>query len=449
MEDIDLSSIQFTLGTVTKLFQPFTWEVLIGLIVFIILLICSALISGSEIAFFALSPKDEEEIKKAQNRTTKLIKELLKTPKKLLATILIANNFVNVGIVVLSTYIVAQLFNFSAFPILGIIIQVIVITALILLIGEIIPKIYCTKKTLRFAYFMAKPLKVLLRTFQPISYVMVRFTTLIDKKLDKRAEEITMKDLSEAINITTQGKHSEEETRILKGIVQFTDIDASEIMKSRLDVIAVDIKTPFEELRQTILDCAFSRIPVFEDTFDDIKGVLYTKDLLPYLDKTNGFEWQKLIRDTIFVPENKKINDLLQEFREKKIHLAIVVDEYGGTSGIVTLEDILEEIVGEISDEFDQISDDIHYKKINEGQYIFEGRTPINDFCKVLKIGYNYFDEIASESDSIAGLMLELTEKIPQKGENTSFKDFSFTVIDADNRRIKKIKVVQNQSNKT
>lgn len=427
-----------------NILQPFSWEIGISLLVFAILLICSALVSGSEIAYFALNPSDEEKLSNDKSRKAQLIRSLLEKPKKLLASILIANNFVNVGIVILSAHIVAELFDFSNFPILGMVIQVIVITALILLIGEIIPKIYSTKKTLSFAFFMSRPLYVMVRVLQPFSYFLVRGTTIIDKKMAKKSAEISMEDLSEAIDITTKGQHSEEETRLLKGIVQFTDIEASEIMKSRLDVVAVDIETPFHELLKVILDSAFSRIPVYEDSFDNVKGILYIKDLLPYLDQQDFTNWTELVRPAIFVPENKKINDLLQTFREKKIHMAIVVDEYGGTSGIITLEDILEEIVGEITDEFDEVADDIQYKKINDNQYIFEGRTPMNDFCKVVKISYDYFDEVKGESDSMAGLVLELTERLPDKGEEVAFGDFSFVVIDADNRRIKKIKVIQN-----
>ncbi|MFA8299015.1 MAG: gliding motility-associated protein GldE [Hyphomicrobiales bacterium] len=443
MEGADIESYLHLLSTAQGIWNPITWELALSFLIFIVLLVFSALVSGSEIAYFALSPADEEKINTSKSTNSGIIRSLLERPKKLLATILIVNNFVNVGIVILSSYIVAELFNFRNSPVLGIIIQVVVVTALILLIGEIMPKIYSTRHTLKFARFMARPLSILLRVFHPISSVLVRSTTIIDKRMAKKFGDFSMEDLSEAINITTNGDHSEDETRILKGIVQFTDLDASQIMKSRLDVIAVDIEMSFSEMMNIIRSNGFSRVPVYEESFDNIKGILYVKDLLPYLGKDNGFDWTLLIRKAMFVPENKKINYILQEFREKKIHMAIVVDEYGGTSGIITLEDILEEIVGEISDEFDLVEEGVQYKKLIDGQYIFEGRTSINDFCKVLRINYDYFDDIKGESDSLAGLILELIEKIPEKGEKTNYKDFEFTVVDADQRRIKNIKIIQ------
>jgi gliding motility-associated protein GldE len=351
-----------------------------------------------------------------------------------------------VGIVILSAYVSAMVFNFSDFPILGIIMEVFAITFMILLFGEIMPKIYSNQKPVVFASFMAIPVQYLMKIFYPLSSLLVRSTNFIDKKLAARSQTISMTDLSEAIDLTVQQQNDEDdETKILKGIVKFTDIEVSEIMRSRMDVIAISSDSGFQEVIGIVTESGYSRIPVFQETFDKIEGILYVKDLLPHLDQSSDFKWQKLIRPAFFVPENKKINDLLQEIREKKIHLAIVVDEYGGTSGIVTLEDVLEEIVGEISDEFDSPEDDIEYNKIDDNQYIFEGRTSINDFSKILDIDAHLFDQVKGEADSIAGLMLELHGKMPEKNTVVSFLDFDFKVLTVDKRRIKMINVTINR----
>ena len=423
--------------------DEFSIGILIGLLIILFLLFCSAMISGSEIAFFSLNPAQLKDIESRETTTSKLILAHLQRPKRLLATILIANNFVNVGIVILSAYVSAMVFNFSEFPILGIIMEVFVITFMILLFGEIMPKIYSNQKPVVFASVMAIPVQYLMKVFYPLSSLLVRTTSFIDKKLAARSQTISMTDLSDAIDLTVQQQSNEEdETKILKGIVKFTDIEVSEIMRSRMDVIAINSGSDFREVINIVNESGYSRIPVFQETFDRIEGILYVKDLLPHLDKSSDFKWQKLIRPAFFVPENKKINDLLQEIREKKIHLAIVVDEYGGTSGIVTLEDVLEEIVGEISDEFDSPEDDIEYNKIDDNQYIFEGRTSINDFSKILGIDAHLFDEVKGDADSIAGLMLELHGKMPEKNTVVSFHDYDFKVLTVDKRRIKMINVI-------
>ena len=370
---------------------------------------------------------------------------LLDKPKQLLATILISNNFVNVGIVILSSYLINAIFNFTGFPVLGFIIEVVVITTFILLFGEIIPKIFAAQKPVLFANIMAKPLRFLAKLFYPLSILLVKFTSVIDKRIERKGVDVSMSDLSDAIDITADENMDEEDTKILKGIVRFTDIDVKEIMKSRVDVTALDAETSFKEVLNTIIESGYSRIPVFEETFDNVKGILYIKDLLPHLDEKDDYNWLTLLRKPFFVPENKKINDLLKEFQDKKIHLAIVVDEYGGTSGIVTMEDILEEIVGEIADEFDAPEDEVDYEKIDDSTYLFEGKTSINDFCKIVGIDDDIFDEVKGESDSLAGLILELEGEIPEKGSNTTFKNFVFEVYTVDERRIKKIKVTINE----
>lgn len=428
------------------IFKAFTPAIAISIFIMLLLLICSALISGSEIAFFSLNPPHLQQLRNGKSKKNSMILRFLENPKRLLATILISNNFINVSIVILSTYITTELFYFQSFPVLAFVIQVIVVTSLILLVGEILPKIYATQYSQKFASLMVIPLNILQKIFHPLSSLLVRSTSFIDKRLEKKSSNISMSELSEAIDIASNGDASEEETQILKGIVKFGDLEVKEIMKSRTDVTAVSTEIKFKELLNIILKSGYSRIPAFEETFDNICGILYIKDLLPYLDRDDDFEWQELLRPAFFVPENKKVSNLLKEIQERKIHLAIVVDEYGGTSGIVTLEDILEEIVGEISDEFDDEEDEVLYKRLDDYNYIFEAKISLNDFCKIIGIENNYFDEVKGESDSLAGLILELEGKIPQKEANIKYGNFTFKILAADKRRIKQIKVaIRNQ----
>jgi len=419
--------------------------IIISFIVMVVLLFLSAMISGSEVAFFSMDPPQIKEIRSKKSKINKLILAHLDIPKRLLATILITNNFVNVAFVILGTFISGQLFNFTDFPILGFIIEVIVITIILVLFGEIIPKIYANHKPVVFASFMARPLNILIKIFYPLSSMLVKTTSIVDKKLASTNRDISMSELSKAIDITADDA-PEEETKILKGIVKFSDIEVKEIMKSRVDVISVDSETPFDKLIEIVVESGYSRIPAFTETFDNIKGILYVKDLLPHLGKKENFNWISLLRPAFFVPENKKINDLLQEFQEKKIHLAIVVDEYGGTSGIITLEDIIEEIVGEITDEFDSPDDELDYKKIDDQNYIFEGKTSINDFCKIVGIeDDSIFDEIKGDSDSLAGIILEIEGEIPEKNAKITYKNFDFSIREVDKRRIQSIQVTINE----
>jgi len=423
-----------------------TPEIILSLFIILLLLFCSALISGSEVAFFSLNPAQLKDIRLKNTKTNRLILNHLDIPKRLLATILITNNFVNVGIVILSAYVSGQLFDFSNFPVLGFIIEVVVITGFLLLFGEIMPKIYANHKPVSFASIMARPLNLLIKMFYPFSSLLVRTTRFVDKKLASTSHDISMSEIYEAIDITVDEETSEEETKILKGIVKFSDIEVTEIMKSRMDVISVDSEISFKKLIEIVVDSGYSRIPVFTETFDNVKGILYVKDLLPHLTKKVEFNWVDLLRPAFFVPENKKINDLLQEFQEKKIHMAIVVDEYGGTSGIVTLEDIIEEIIGEITDEFDTPEDEIGYRKINPNTYIFEAKTSINDFCKITGYDDNIFDEIKGDSDSLAGIILEQLGEIPDKGTTFSYRNFDFIILTVDKRRIKQVKIIINKA---
>ncbi len=425
--------------------QPGAWHFILNFALFIavlvVLLICSALISGSEVAFFSLSPAQTNELESRKTPTDELILNLLEQPKRLLATILIANNFVNVGIVILSTYITNSFIDITTHPVIAFIVQVIVVTSLILLIGDIIPKVYATVNPLRVARFMSRPLNFTVKLLHPLSYVLTASTNIIDKRLERHKQQITMEELSDAIDITSDGTTDEDDRKILKSITKFGNITVREIMRPRIDVTAVEISEPFGKVKKLVVDSGYSRIPTYDETPDKVTGVLYIKDLLPYLDSGDDFEWTSLIRNAFFIPENKPIDDLLKEFREKKIHLAVVVDEYGGTSGIVTMEDVIEEIVGEINDEFDSESDETGYTKIDDNNYIFEGKTLLNDFYKITGINDDRFEEAKGESDTLAGLLLELAGKIPRTSERITFGEFVFRIEAADKRRIKRVKV--------
>ncbi len=401
----------------------------------------SALVSGSETAFFSLSPAELYDLTEKKDKVSKRIKSLMDNPKDLLASILIANNFVNVGIIILSAFIIDSAFDFSTFPVLGFIIKVIVVTFILLLFGEIMPKIYANQNSIRFATQISGLMYYINRFLRPLSHALSMSTAIIDNRIAKKGHTVSLSQIGDAIDISADERTTEEEKNILKGIAKFADIEASEIMKVRMDIVSVDITTPFHKLIDTISESGFSRIPVYEESMDKIKGVLYIKDLLPHLHETNDFSWAPLLRAPFYVPENKRINDLLDEFRQKKIHLAIVVDEYGGTSGIITLEDVLEEIVGEISDEFDVLDDDIDFEKINDTTYIFSAKTSIIDFCKILKIDDSIIYGVEGDFDSIAGLFLELYGNIPKKGTKVILQNYIFTVESLDNRRIKKLKV--------
>ena len=440
MEDPDVASLLKELLLLNEVFfRPVTFHVILGVVVMLMLLIVSALISGSEIAFFSLNPTQRKQLRADHNSTHDLVNELLERPKRLLATILITNNFVNVAIIVLSTYVVANLVDLSRSPVFAFVVQVVVVTSLLLIVGEIMPKIYASSNPMKFAVFMARPLRTLITIFYPLSSLLVKSSSLIDRRLQRNPPQLSMSELSEAIELTSNIDTDEDDRKILKGIVKFGDIDAKEIMKPRLDVTAVEINTSYAALMELILDAGYSRIPAYTDNFDKIVGILYVKDLLPHLDEPADFNWKTLLRPAFFVPENKKINDLLQEFQQKKIHMAIMVDEYGGTSGIVTLEDVLEEIVGEISDEFDSEEDEIAYTKIDNNNYLFEGKILLNDFCKILNIEDRLFEYIKGDSETLAGLILEIEGRIPPVNASTKFLNFEFIIKKVSNRRIEEI----------
>nr|WP_319400091.1 gliding motility-associated protein GldE [uncultured Carboxylicivirga sp.] len=417
-------------------FLPLTIGTTFAIILNLFFLLSSGLISGSEVAYFSLEPIDLDRLKEKKSRKNKLILDLLKDKETLLATILIGNNFVNVAIVILTSFITSQIIVFNGNSLVQILVEIVFITSIILFFGEILPKVYASKTPLGFAGIMALPLWILTKLLSPLSLILTKSTGFVNRQLSSRLNNLSMDDISHALELT--GGDITDEKEILQGIVKFGNINVDEIMTARVDVIDVEIKSEYSKVLQTIIDSGYSRIPVFEDTPDNVKGVLYVKDLLSHLDNDNTFKWQELIREAYYVPETKMLNDLLEEFQSRKIHMAIVVDEYGGTSGIVTLEDILEEIVGDINDELDD--DDDFYTILPDGSYSFEGKTQINDFHKVTDTDEESFDEVRGEAETLAGLILELKGEIPQKNEKVEYKNFIFTVLSVDNRRIKRLK---------
>lgn len=425
--------------TLISLFQPFSLEIGIAIFLAIALLICSALISGSEVAYFSLSPSERDILDNEKSPTSDRALRLLSLPHRLLATILIANNFVNIGVVVLSSFIVARGLNFSAYPAwFAVAVQVGVVTFLLLLLGEVIPKVYATVKGMSVIRFMALPLSVLLKICYPLSSLLISSTNVINKRIKKRQSDYSVDELEHALELTKDDETTPDEQKILKGIVRFGNTDVKQIMTPRTELMAFDFRTPYTELLTELLEEGYSRVPIYKESIDQVLGILYLKDLLPHAESTD-LEWQSLVRSPYFVPENKKLDDLLKEFQTLKVHMAVVVDEYGGTSGIVTLEDIIEEIVGEITDDFDD--EDIFYSKLDEQNYIFEGKTPLVDLYKILDIDGENFEDVKGESDTLAGFMLELSGKILSKNEKVRFENYLLTVEAADKRRIKRIKL--------
>lgn len=421
-------------------FHGFDLQALGTLIMLALLLVLSGLVSASETAFFSLKPIDINHLKTKETDTSEIILRLRDNHKELLATILILNNLINIAIVILSTYFLVALFDFGNNRTMQFVVQVVIITSVILMFGEIIPKIYANLRPLTVTNIMARPMRASMKVLRPLTMLLVNTSGIIDKRLAQRNTQFNMSELSAAIDITTDESTPPEEKKMLKGIATFGEKDARSIMKSRLDITAVEVNTPFETLITLVLKSGYSRIPVYEESLDHVLGILYIKDLLPYLG-SNAIKWETLIRQAFFVPESKRINDLLQEFREKKIHMAIVVDEYGGTAGLLTLEDIIEEIVGEISDEFDKEPETSLFRRLDADHWMFDGRVSLLDFCKVLEIDSHYFEDVQGDSDTLAGLILELQGQIPTPGTKINCKDFAFEVAEADNRRIKQIKV--------
>ena len=413
----------------------------------LILLMASALISGAEVALFSLTQKDIDEAKKTKSKSFEIIIDLLTQPKKLLASILVANNFINIAIVILFASLGDSLFegldselNLSGFKIdLVFFIEVVLITFLILFIGEILPKVYANRNNLKFSKFMAYPLKVLDIIISPISIPMQRITLGIHKKLGKQKSTLNVGYLSQALELASNEDTTKEEQKILQGIVSFGNTDTKQVMRPRIDIFALDESAKYSEIISEIIKNGYSRIPVYKDSIDSVTGILYVKDLLPHLQKKK-FDWTTLLRTPFFVPENKKLDDLMVEFQEKKIHLAVVVDEYGGTSGVVSLEDIIEEIVGDISDEFDD--DDLIYSKLDAYNFVFEGKTTLKDFYRITKLSNeSIFEDEKGEAETLAGFVLEISKSFPKLNSKINFKTYTFSVEALSNKRIKQLKV--------
>tara|TARA_B100000683_G_scaffold275182_1_gene325165 strand:- start:3619 stop:4938 length:1320 start_codon:yes stop_codon:yes gene_type:complete len=426
------------LNTVSVEINDLTIGLIIGTIIVFILIFLSALISGSEVSFFSLNSKNLEDLSEIDEKKEEQIRSLLSKPNKLLATILITNNFINVAIIILSSYLTSNIFDFSSSKTFQFIVQVIVITFILVLLGEITPKVYAKQNAVLFSKRMASLIKFFETIFSPFSSILIKTSSFIDKRLKQKSLDISMEEISQAIELASDGDQLEEEKKILKSIVEFGNIDVREIMKPRIDVVSLEKNVSFDQVLNLIVSSSYSRIPVYEDSFDNIHGVLYIKDLIPHISSKN-VDWNSICHEALFVPETKKINDLLKEFQEKKIHLAIVVDEYGGTSGIVTLEDVLEEIVGEINDEFDD--DGNQYSKLDSDNFVFEAKISINDFLKVVEGETDYFDEIKGDADTIAGLIIERTGIIPKISEKVDFPPYTFFIESADERKINRVKV--------
>lgn len=420
----------------------------LGILLLLFLLLCSALISGTEVAFFSLSQTDLDKLNQ-EEKGESLVVELLDRPKKLLATILITNNFINILIVLLFASLGETYFSSFDYAInlyflkvsARFLVEIVLVTALILLFGEVLPKVYASRKASEFSVLMSKPINALNYLCTPFSIPLIKFTGLIEKRLGSKKSDLSVETLSQVLELTSDESTTKDEQKILEGIVSFGSTETVQIMKPRIDIFAISTKDDFSTVISNIQKNGYSRNPVYEDSIDNIVGVLYAKDLLAHLNK-KSFDWTKILREPYFVPENKKLDDLLDEFRLKKNHLAIVVDEYGGTSGIVTLEDVIEEIVGDINDEFDD--DDLVYSRIDENNYIFEGKVSIKDFCRVIDdVEEEDLEEAKGESETLAGFILEVHGKFPRKGEVIKHQQFTFTIEAMDRKRIKQIKVTR------
>lgn len=419
--------------------QSIDFEILLGIITVFVLLICSAFISGSEVALFSLTQQDVDELKENNLNKGTLISNLLEKPKRLLATILVANNLINIAIVIIFSSFSEKIFgSISSFAI-RFILEVVVITFLILLFGEVLPKIYANRNNTAFSKMVSLPITILEKLFSPITIPMKNLTKFLENKFSTQKTNFSIDQLSQALELTNQEETTQEEQKILEGIVTFGNTDVRQVMSPRIDVFSLDIEETFGDILPKIVDKGYSRIPVYKENIDQIEGVLFIKDLIPHIDEKKNFHWQNLIREPFFVPENKKLDDLLKEFQNMKNHLAIVVDEYGGTSGLISLEDILEEIVGDISDEFDD--EDIVYSQIDDKNFVFEGKIGLKDFCRIIEVNEEEFETAKGEAETLAGLILEISGNFPKKNQKINFNNYLFTIESLDKRRIKQIKV--------
>lgn len=437
--DSNLTSL--LLQASTEAFSASNVTVLI--IVILILLLMTGITSGSETAYFSLTGKDINYLKTKETKSRKRVIRLLDNPKMLLATILIGNNFINIAIVITTNMLLNDMLPADLSTTSSFLLKIVVVTFLLVLFGEVLPKVYATQNNMRMAVFAAPVLHILYSLFKPFSRVLVNSTKYIEKRIGENTKNsaITNEDFEHAIELTVGHTATKQEVNIFKGILKFSNISVKQIMRTRMDVGAIPYDIPFAEVQKLAIELGYSRMPVYKESLDKIAGVIHTKDFLPFTDEDN-FEWHKLIRPAFFVHEGKMIEDLLQDFQHKRMHLAVVVDEFGGTSGIVTLEDIMEEIIGDIKDEFDE--DDLQYKHIDDRNYIFEGKTLINDACRIIGIPSDTFEDVREDSDSLAGLVLELSGKFPTVNETFNYKNYEFTILNVDKMRIQRVRLTIN-----
>lgn len=443
--DPGLSIAYLTAPLRTTVTSGFSLEQGVQMIIIVTLLAASALISGAEAAFFSISAQDKQKLDREKGRTPRTILRLLEKPDNLFATIMVVNNLVNIGVIILSAWFTEGLLNMPDRPVLKCILQIGIITFAIVLLGEVLPKIFSTRYALKLARLTALPLYVMEWITRPVSKIFLKSNSAVNRRIQESKKSMTIGQLSDALDLTSDDL--EEEEKILKGIVRFATIEVREVMVPRVDIVALDIASPFRSVLSRMIEHAYSRYPVYQDDIDNLKGVIYLKDLLPHTQKTNSFRWQTLVRPPFFIPENKKISDLLEEFRTNRMHLAIVVDEYGGTSGLISMEDILEEIVGEIRDESD-VEEEIIYRTVGANTYIFDGKTLLNDLVKILELSDDFFEGLRGGSDTVAGLFLELLGDIPETGEEVKIGHLTFIVKSKDDRRITEVQIhVDNSEN--
>lgn len=410
----------------------------IGIFGICCLLFCTAMVAAAEVALFSLSQKDLSDLSQQNPSKYIIINQLLAKPKKLLATILVANNFLHIAVVILFSFSLDKVFSMIAIPAVKFLVEVLLVTFLILLFGEVLPKVYASRNNIKFACFIAYPLLILNKLLSPISIPLRGLTNFIQEKLGKQKTNFSIDHLSQALELTSTEDTSHEEQKLLEGIVSFGNTDTKQVMSPRIDIFAVEIEETFSDILPKIIEKGYSRIPVYEDNIDHIKGVLFVKDLIPHIN-SEVFDWKTLLREPFFVPENKKLDDLLKDFQSMKSHLAIVVDEYGGTSGLVSLEDVIEEIVGDISDEFDE--ENINYSQIDATNFLFEGKINLKDYYRIIPVNEELFEIRKGEAETLAGFILEILGNFPKKGQKIHFENCLFTIEVVDKKRIKQIKV--------
>jgi len=413
-------------------------NLLFGILAIVFLLFCSAMVSAAEVALFSLTQQDLNTLSEEDSTKAIVISKLLQRPKKLLATILVANNFSHIGVVIIFSFVGNSIFSAIESPILKFIVEVLLVTFLILLFGEVLPKIYASRNNIQFSKFVANPISIIDKLLSPISLPMRSVSVFLHEKLGNQKSNISVDQLSHALGLTSSEDTTTEEQKILEGIVSFGNTDTKQVMSPRIDIFALEMEETFTEIYQKIVDKGYSRIPVYRESIDHIEGVLFVKDLIPHINKKE-FDWNTLIREPFFVPENKKLDDLLKEFQSKKSHLAIVVDEYGGTSGLVSLEDVIEEIVGDISDEFDD--ENLNFSQIDDKNFLFEGKINLKDFYRIVDVNEEIFEGSKGEAETLAGFILEILGNFPKKGQKINFSDVRFTIEAVDKKRIKQLKV--------